>query len=65
MTLINWLLKLKMYANTFFLILFFMKIRYEIYIYIYIYIYICNISKKIMYFNTRFVFLQYKNTNQY
>ena len=33
MTLINWLLKLKMYANTFFLILFFMKIRYEIYIY--------------------------------
>jgi len=37
MTLINWLLKLKMHANTFFLILFFMKIQYEIYIYIYIY----------------------------
>jgi hypothetical protein len=39
MALINWLLKLKMHANTFFLILFFMKIQYEIYIYIYIYIY--------------------------
>jgi hypothetical protein len=37
MALINWLLKLKMHANTFFLILFFMKIQYEIYMYIYIY----------------------------
>jgi hypothetical protein len=52
MALINWLLKLKMHANTFFLILFFMKIQYEIYIYM-------------QHFKENCVFLQYKNTNQY
>ena len=31
---------------------------------IYIYIY-CNISEKTEYFNTKFIFLQYKYTNQY
>jgi hypothetical protein len=56
MALINWLLKLKMHANTFFLILFFMKIQYEIYMYIYIYM---------QHFKENCVFLQYKNTNQY
>ena len=84
MALIKWLLKLKMNANTFFLILLCMKIRYEILFFLYIFferidrmhknkifflffhIYIyCNILEKIRYFNTRFVFLQYKNTNQY
>jgi hypothetical protein len=40
----------------FFLILFFMKIQYEIYIYIYIYM---------QHFKENCVFLQYKNTNQY
>jgi hypothetical protein len=64
MALINWLLKLKMHANTFFLILFFMKIQYEIYMYVCIYIYI-YIYIDMQHFKENCVFLQYKNTNQY
>jgi hypothetical protein len=39
-----------------------MKIQYEIYMYIYIYIYIYIYMQ---HFKENFVFLQYKNTNQY
>jgi hypothetical protein len=77
MALINWLLKLKMHINTYFLnFCFGMKIRYEIF---YIFerldqiryedkiflFFFCNISEKTKYFNTKFVSLQYKNMNQY
>jgi len=48
-----------MHENNIFVVVF-------LYIYIYIYIYIyCNILEKTRYFNTEFVSLQYKNTNQY
>jgi hypothetical protein len=83
MALINWLLKLKMHANTFFFwILFCMKIWYEtFYIFerlgpmhenktFFFHILFSNISEKIEYlildlYFYWFVFLQYKNTNQY
>jgi hypothetical protein len=80
MTLINWLLKLKMHVNTYILFEFFcIKIQYEFFIFLRDFaecmetrhlfccfsIFFCNISEKTEYFNIKFVSLQCKNTNQY
>jgi len=75
-TLINWLLRQKMHAKTYFLEFFCMKIRCDFVFYLwetllyawkqnfYIFFF-CNISEKTGYFNTGFAFLQCKNANQY
>jgi hypothetical protein len=79
MALINWLLKLKMHANTLFLIFLYENTIWIFYIFerldhmhenknyfFFVFPYIFwNISEKTEYFNTRLVSLHYKNTNQY